>query len=374
MRESGPDRETLDTVVVGAGILGVAIARAIARRGHEVVVLEAERAMGQHASSRNSEVVHAGLYYPPGTLRARLCVRGRHALRAYCEARGVPLRRFGKLVVATEPAHEATLLDIEARALENGVDDVTIIDAAAVRRLEPAVVARAALRSPSTSVVDSHRLLQSLWGDAQDAGAQLALQTPMLGASVRPAGFEVRTPEATVVCRRLVLTAGTATQALAAATDGFPAAAIPPRHLAKGSYFRLDARPFRGLVYPVPDTASLGIHVTLGLDGTVRFGPDQEWTDTIDYAVDPRRAPAFAAAIARYYPALDPDALRPDYAGVRSKVQGPGDPPADFVVQGPEQTGVDGLVALFGIESPGLTACLALAEAVADRLQLRPRP
>ena len=360
--------ESLDTVVVGGGIVGVAIARELSLRGRDVVVLEAERALGQHQSSRNSEVLHAGLYYPTGSLRAVLCVEGRRRLYEYCDAHGVGYRRTGKLVVATRPQHDETLTKIAARARDNGVDDVALIDGATAQQLEPAIVVRGALHSPSTGVVDSHGLLSRLWGEATDHGVQLAVATRVTAIDRDGPDFVVRTHDEAVTCRHVVLAAGFGTQAIARMVEGMPADAVPPRHLAKGSYFAMQRRPFRGLVYPVPDTASLGIHVTLDLQLSVRFGPDQQWVDEIDYVVDPQRRSHFAAAIREYFPTLDPDELRPDYAGVRSKVQGPGDPPADFVVSGPAEHGIARLVALYGIESPGLTACLPLAQLVADRL------
>ncbi len=360
--------ETIDTVVVGGGIVGVAIARELAMRGRDVVVLEAERALGQHQSSRNSEVIHAGLYYPPQSLRAVLCVEGRRQLYAYCRTHDVGHRRVGKLVVATRPHHDETLERIATRARDNGVDDVSLLDGAQARQREPAIVVRGALHSPSTGIVDSHGLLSALWGEATDHGAQLALATRVTAIDRAGDRFVVHTADARVGCRHVVLAAGFGTQAIARVVEGMPAQAIPARHLAKGSYFAISSRPFRGLVYPVPDTASLGIHVTLDLQLHVRFGPDQQWVDEVDYAVDPDRRPHFAAAIREYFPGLDPDALRPDYAGVRSKVQGPTDPVADFVIAGPAEHGIDRLVALYGIESPGLTACLPLAQRVADRL------
>lgn len=360
--------DVLDTVVVGGGVIGVAVARVLAMRGHDVVLLEAERALGQHQSSRNSEVIHAGLYYPTGSLRATLCVQGRQRLYAYCETRSIGCRRVGKLVVATRPHHDETLAQIAARARDNGVEDVTLVDAATVRALEPAIEVRGALRSPSTGVVDSHGLLSKLWGEAADHGAQVALATRVAAIDRGDEGFVVRTHDDRVACRHVVLAAGFSTQAIARTVEGMPPAAVPPLHLAKGSYFSMRGRPFVGLVYPVPDTASLGIHVTLDLQLSVRFGPDQQWVDDIDYAVDTQRREHFTVAVREYFPALNADALRPDYAGIRSKVQGPGEPPADFVVAGPGTHGIGRLVALYGIESPGLTACLPLADLVADRL------
>lgn len=365
IRRSGARRSA---IVVGAGVIGLAVARALGRAGLDVIVLEAEAGVALHQSSRNSEVVHAGLYYPPGSLKARTCVEGRHRLRALCEREGVPYRRVGKIVVATDPTQIDTLVRLEATARANGVDDVEILPGDAVRRLEPHVRAVAALHSPSTSIIDSDALVRLMWRDAQDAGASLALACPLQSARIDGDDILVTAGGDTVRCGVLVNAAGLGAHAVARSITGLPAGSIPPRHLAKGSYFRVDACPLRSLVYPVPDTASLGIHATVDLHGGVRFGPDQEWVEEIDYTVDPTRASAFADSVRRFWPGLPALALRPDYAGVRAKIQGPADPPSDFVISGPRAHGMPGLVQLFGIESPGLTACLALASEVLAEL------
>ncbi len=367
--------ERIDALVVGAGVIGLAVARALARAGREVVVLERERAVGQHASSRNSEVIHAGIYYPPNSLKARLCLEGRDALYRYCGARGVAHRRVGKLIVATTEAQRPTLERLRARAHHNGVDDLRPVDAAEIRRREPAVFACAALWSPSTGIIDSHGLMRALWSDAERRGAALALDTTLTAASPEAGGLLVDAGDTTLRCALLVNAAGLGAQSVARAVRGLPPSAIPRRHLLKGSYFSLaGASPFSHLIYPVPDTASLGIHVTVDLAGRARFGPDQQWVETVDYSLDPGRASAFSEAIRAYYPGLDPDALTPDYAGIRAKIQGPAEPPVDFMIQGPGEHGIDGLVNLFGIESPGLTASLALADEVLRRLGVTPAP
>jgi len=362
--------------VVGAGVIGLAVARALARAGREVVVLERERSPGQHTSSRNSEVLHAGLYYPLGSLKARLCVEGRHALVRYCRDRGVALRQLGKLLVATRDEQRATLASIHARALANGVDDVRLIEAAEVHALEPHVHAVAGLWSPSTGILDAHGIMHALLADAEDHGATLALGNAFERARVHPGGeLRVWAGGTSLYCNVLVDAAGLHAPEVAAAIEGLAPEHVPQQRLLKGSYFALRGpAAFTHLVYPVPDTATLGIHVTLDLAGRVRLGPDQEWVDRIDYAVDPERAPAFARAVADYYPALDPAALEPDTAGIRPKLHGPGQPPADFVIQGPADHGVPGLCNLYGIESPGLTACLAIAREVLVRLGIEPPP
>lgn len=360
----------IDALVVGAGVVGLAIARALAQAGREVVVIERERAPAQHTSSRNSEVLHAGLYYPPGSLKARLCVEGRAALVRYCEARGVAHRLIGKLVVATREAQRAALEQLCARALANGAHDVRMIDASEVRALEPHVRAVAGLVSPSTGILDAHGLVRALRADAEASGAMLALGTAFTRARVRDdGGFEVWAGDASLRCALLVDAAGLHATEVAAAIEGLPPGLVPRQRLLKGSYFALcGPAPFSRLVYPVPNAATLGIHVTLDLAGRVRLGPDQEWVDRIDYAVDPARAPAFARAVADYFPALDPAALQPDTAGIRPKLHGPGEPAVDFSIQGPAEHGIPGLCALYGIESPGLTACLAIAREVLLRL------
>ena len=365
--------DKVDCVVAGAGVVGLAVARRLARDGHEVLLLERREAFGTQTSARNSEVIHAGLYYTPGSLKARLCVRGRELLYEYCAAHGVPHRRCGKLIVATAPAQEAALAQIAAVARANGVADLQAIGAAEARHMEPALRCAAALWSPSTGIVDSHALMLSLLGEAEDHGARLALLSP-LGA-VRPVagGLELSLEgetEPLLRTRWLVNCAGLEAQALARRIEGLPGRHIPPARYAKGSYFSLPGRsPFSRLVYPVPETGGLGVHLTLDLAGQARFGPDVEWLASddpadFDYAVDPCRAERFYAAIRAYWPDLKDGQLVSAYSGIRPKLSGPGEPAADFRIDGPALHGVAGLINLFGIESPGLTASLAIAEQV----------
>jgi L-2-hydroxyglutarate oxidase LhgO len=363
--------EKLDAVVIGAGVLGLAVARELALAGREVVVLEAEDAIGTHTSSRNSEVIHAGFYYPTGSLKARLCVAGRRALYAYCEANDVAYQRLGKLVVATTEAEVPGLESYKRQGELNGVEDLTFVDAAAARKLEPVVRCVRGLWSPSTGIIDSHGLMRAFVRDVQRAGGAVVLETPVLGGKVGGDGAGIalsvggRAPM-TVRCRTVVNAAGLTAQAVARSIAGLPPDSIPPCHYAKGHYFVLTGRPpFRHLVYPIAVAGGLGVHVTLDLGGRARFGPDVSWIDGIDYAFDEGRAASFYAAIRRYWPGLADGELQPGYTGIRPKLGPAGSPAQDFVIQGPAEHGVPGLVNLFGIESPGLTAALAIADHVA---------
>jgi L-2-hydroxyglutarate oxidase LhgO len=367
-----PETVAADAVVIGAGVIGLAVARALARAGRDVVVLEAAGAIGTETSSRNSEVVHAGIYYPTGSLKARLCVAGKRALYEYCAGRGVPHRRLGKLIVASAAGEIAGLAALKAQAAANGVDDLLWLDAVHVRRLEPAIACVAALWSPSTGIVDSHALMLSLRGEAEAAGAQIAFGAPVArGEAMAGGGVALEVGGAApmrLAARLVVNSAGLDAPALSRRIAGANEAAVPPLHMAKGSYYTLAGRsPFRRLIYPMPEPGGLGVHVTLDLGGQARFGPDVEWVTARDYDVNPRRADAFYAAVRRYWPALKDGALVPAYAGIRPKVTAPGAPAGDFVVHGPGETGVPGYLALYGIESPGLTAALALADLVAER-------
>ena len=362
--------EQLDAVVVGAGVVGLAVARALALAGREVVILEAEEAIGTHTSSRNSEVIHAGIYYPKGSLKARSCVAGRELLYEYCVAHGVPHRRSGKLIVATEKSQLQELESIQAKAHANGVTDVVWMSRAQALALEPELHCVAALYSPSTGIIDSHALMLAYLGDAEAHGAMLGLQSRLERVSIRRRAFvlEVAGSEP-VQCALLVNCAGLTAPSLARRMEGFPEEHVPEERYAKGNYYALARRsPFSRLVYPVPEPGGLGVHVTLDLAGQARFGPDVEWVERIAYDVDPRRAERFYAAIRRYWPGLPDGALLPGYSGIRPKTAGPGAASADFVLQGPAVHGVPGLVQLFGIESPGLTASLALAEMVVKEL------
>ena len=363
--------DSVECVVIGAGVVGLAVARALALQGREVVVLEAEDAIGTHTSSRNSEVIHAGIYYPKGSLKARACVEGKERLYRYCVERGIPHRRSGKLIVATDEAQAAELEGIRKKAHANGVTDVVWMSREQAMALEPELRCAAALYSPSTGIVDSHALMLAYQGDAESAGAMLALKSPLEHAAVRGDGFELRVAGADPIrCRLLVNSAGLTAPSVARRIDGYPAALAPGEFYAKGNYYSLARRaPFSRLIYPVPEPGGLGVHITLDLAGQARFGPDVEWIDRIDYSVDPGRSARFYAAIRRYWPGLPDGALAPGYAGIRPKTAGPDEPAPDFVIQGPARHGVPGLVHLYGIESPGLTASLALADTVAASLQ-----
>jgi len=361
----------VDVVVVGAGVVGLAVARELALEGHGVLVLEAEGHIAEHQSSRNSEVIHAGLYYPPGSLKARLCIEGKRRLYAYAAEKGFAARTIGKLIVATSDGQRAALEAIRRNAAACGMHDLEALDGAAVRALEPELEAVAALLSPTSGIVDSHAYMLALIGDLEAHGGQIVFHAKVGGISRRGSAYEVSTagPDAaSLTCGAVVIAAGLFAPALAARVGGYPAAAIPKTYLAKGNYFSLSGRaPFRRLVYPVPEPGGLGVHLTLDLGGQARFGPDVQWIDEIDYAVDPARAEHFYGAIRRYWPGLRDGALTPSYAGIRAKTHPPGGS-QDFRIDGPEVHGLPGLVALFGIESPGLTASLALAAMVGERL------
>jgi L-2-hydroxyglutarate oxidase LhgO len=360
--------ERIDCIVIGAGVVGLAVARGLALAGREVVLLEAADAIGTETSSRNSEVIHAGIYYPAGSLKAELCVAGRQRLYRYCAEHGVPHARVGKLIVASAPDQMATLGEIKAKAAANGVTDLDFVSLASVRQMEPELQVVGALESPSSGIIDSHSYMLALQGDAEDRGMAIAFGTPVTGGRVRDDGIEIATGGAApmaLVANLVVNSAGLHATRVAAAIAGVPAGSVPPMHYAKGNYFGLNGRnPFRRLVYPVPEPGGLGVHVTLDMGGRCRFGPDVEWIETLDYAVDPARAEPFYAAVRRYWPGLPDGALTPDYAGIRAKITPRGAPAADFVIQGPREHGVAGLVNLYGIESPGLTASLAIADKV----------
>ena len=359
--------DKIDCAVIGAGVIGLAVARKLAAAGREVLILESENAFGTGISARNSEVIHAGIYYAAGSLKARLCVAGRRMLYAYCAERGIGHRRCGKLIVATRDDQFARLDGIAAAARSNGVDDLQFLSRNEARALEPALECTAALLSPSTGIIDSHALMLSLLGDAERDGAVLALNSPVRGGRVDRDGIMleagVGAGETAILAQSVVNCAGLGAQNIARALRGLAPASVPPLHYAKGNYYALAGRaPFSRLIYPVPEAAGLGVHLTLDLGGQARFGPDVEWIDNIDYAVAPERADAFYAEVRRYWPQLADGALLPAYAGIRPKPHVPGAPACDFLVSGPAEHGVPGLVNLYGIESPGLTASLALAD------------
>ena len=374
--------ESVDCIVVGAGVIGLAIARALTLAGREVFVLESADRIGTGTSSRNSEVIHAGIYYEPGSLKARLCLEGRQRLYAYCAERGVAHERCGKLIVASDADEIEKLGRIAAHAARNGVDDLRSLSAAEAKSLEPALACVAALLSPSTGIIDSHGYMTALQADAEAQGATFAFLAPVVAARAQDEGFVVEVggnEPVELACRYLFNAAGLAAPALAGRIAGLAARHVPQAFFAKGSYFSLAGRaPFRHLVYPIPVPGGIGIHLTLDLNHQARFGPDVEWIEAIDYKVDPRRADSFYATIRRYWPDLPDGALLPAYAGVRPKIagkdaQGKEAPAQDFVIAGPQAHGLAGLVNLFSIESPGLTASLAIADHALAAAGITPR-
>ena len=372
---------SVDAVVVGAGVIGLAIARRLALDGREVIVLERHEAIGSETSSRNSEVIHAGIYNLPRRLKTTLCVAGRAMLYRYCAEHGVPHARLGKLIVAAEPSELATLAKIKEQGELNGVDDLVWLTGDAAMALEPQLVCVAAVLSPSTGIIDAHQLMLALEGDLEDAGGVVVLKAPVEAGEVRNDGIRLEVGGAEpmqVQARTVINAAGLGAMDLARALKGLPPQHAAPVWYAKGNYFRLTRKaPFSRLIYPIPVSGGLGTHMTLDLAGRARFGPDVEWVDSLTYAVDPRRGDKFYDDIRRYWPDLPDGALAPDYAGIRPKLGPAGSPILDFRIEGPAQHGVPGLVNLFGIESPGLTSCLAIAEHVAgligesDRIQRR---
>lgn len=364
--------ERIECAVIGAGVVGLACARRLAIAGREVVVLEAETAFGTHASSRNSEVIHAGIYYPTGSLKARLCVAGKQALYRYCAEHDVKHQRIGKIIVATGPEQIADLMQYRDQGAMNGVTDLEWLEPARLRSLEPEVAGVAGVLSPSTGIVDSHGLMLAYLGEAQEHGAALALASPAVSGRTEDDSVVLEVGGAepvTLRARAVINAAGFSAPAVARSIAGIPPATIPPAHYAIGHYYTLTGRtPFRRLVYPVARRDWLGVHVTIDLGGRVKFGPDISWIDRVDYRFDESRETAFYKAIRDYYPGLRDGALQPGYTGIRPKIHGPGEPAPDFLIQGPRDHGVAGLVNLYGIESPGLTASLAIADHVAALL------
>lgn len=366
--------ESVDAVVIGAGVVGLACARALAMAGRDVVVLEQHDLIGSETSSRHSEVIHAGIYYPPGSLKAKVCVEGKHMLYRFVEEHGVPHKRLGKLIVATSEDQIPALQQIKQRAEKNGVGDLEFLSHNEVVAREPDLRCVTALWSPSTGIIDSHSYMLALQGDLENHGGMIAFLSPVLAGRVTGDGVELEVGGAGAMrlkARALVVAGGLHSQKLLHRFEGFPKDRIPPSYLCKGNYYQLSGcrAPFSTLIYPAPEQAGLGVHLTLDLGGQARFGPDVEWIDEINYDVDPRRADSFYAAVRKYWPGLPDGALTPAYAGIRPKIQAPGEAAADYVIQGPRDHGVDGLVNLFAIESPGLTSSLAIAEEVLARLQ-----
>lgn len=362
-----------DAVVVGAGAVGLACGRALARRGQTVLVLEKDGHIGQGVSSRNSEVIHGGLYYPTGSLKARFCVEGRRALYAFLDSRKIDYRRCGKLVVATEEAEVERIEAIFQQATANGVEGLEHLNGAQARALEPGLNAHAAILSPESGVFASHDYMLALQGEIEDAGGSVVVSTPFEQAAPLPGGGFAITAGgdggATLTTRLLVTAPGLSAQAVAARIEGYPAVDIPAGHFGKGVYFRLTGRaPFERLIYPPPIPGALGTHYRKDLGGQAVFGPDLVYVETEDYSVDPAKRDEFVRYIRRFWPGVEAERLTPDYAGIRPKLHGPGEPQPDFQLHGPERHGMDGLMALFGIESPGLTSSLAIGEAVAERL------
>jgi L-2-hydroxyglutarate oxidase LhgO len=358
----------MQVLVIGAGVVGLAAARAAALAGHDVLVAEAEHGIGSGISSRHSEVIHAGMYYPTDSLRARHCVRGRRMLYAYCASHGIAHRRCGKLIVATDAAQLPKIDAIHRQGVRNGVEDLALISGTEAKQLEPELACVAALNSPRTGIIDSHAFMLALQGDVEDAGGAVAFGTRIEGLALTAAGWEVRfggDETGSLTVDAVVNSAGLGATALARATRDYPATRIPRLVLAKGNYFGYAGRPvFSRLIYPAPVEGGLGTHVTLDLAGHMRFGPDVEWITSENYDVDAARAALFYASIRTYWPGLPDGSLVPDYAGIRPKLTGPGEPPADFMIEGPREHGLPRLVNLFGIESPGLTSALSIADDV----------
>ena len=364
--------ESVDCVVVGAGVVGIAIARALSQAGREVIVLDAAEGIGTGTSSRNSEVIHAGIYYPKDSLMARFCVAGRRKLYAFCAERGVPTMNCGKLIVATDAAEAEKLAGIKARAEANGVENMRLLTAAEAQAMEPNLACTAALHSPTTGVVDSHAYMLALQGEAEHAGSIFVFHSPVTGGRIHDSGIDLHVGGPDPInlrCRLVINSAGLHAPELARSLQGMPSQLIPREYYAKGNYFTLAGRtPFSRLIYPVPVPGGLGVHLTIDLGGQARFGPDVEWIDRLDYTVDPSRADSFYAAVRRYWPDLKDGALQPGYAGIRPKIVPQGAPAQDFTIQTRQTHGIAALVNLFGIESPGLTAAIAIADHVRDAI------
>jgi L-2-hydroxyglutarate oxidase LhgO len=361
--------DSVECIVIGAGVIGLAVARGLAKSGREVLVIEPDDDIGKGMSSRSSEVIHAGLYYPKNSLKADLCTRGIRFLYNYLKEKGIPHKIVGKLVVAVTDDEINALKNLYACAVGNGITKLEIMSAERARALEPKLQCSAALFSPVTGIFDSHSYMAALRADAEDAGATFAFKTPFCSAYATGMRFHVKTglgkAADTIQCQALVNAAGINAQSVASLISQVPKNSIPALHLSKGSYFSFsEPVPFSHLIYPLPSTEGLGIHFTMDMSDQGRFGPDSEWVDEASYDVDPKKREAFATEISTYFPTLRPRSLKPAYAGVRAKVQGPGNPPGDFIIHGMKEHGLRGLANLYGIESPGLTASLAIADYV----------
>lgn len=363
--------DSIDCIVIGAGVIGLAVASRLASDGRNVICLEAEAHPGAHTSSRNSEVIHAGIYYPAGSLKARLCVAGREQLYRYCESRRVPFRKTGKLIVAATVGDVSRLESLLQKGLANGVTDLELVDRARLGTMEPAVRAEVGLYSPSTGIIDSHSLMMSLQAELEAHDGHVICNSTVASVASGSRGFTVTLDDGTrVECSTLINAAGLRAPAVAACIEALPAACIPRAYFAKAHYFMYAGRcPFSRLIYPLPEDGGLGVHATLDLGGGLRFGPDVEWVDSVDYAFDDARREQFIGPIRSWFPDMQPERLSPGYTGIRPKLTGPGEMAADFRIDGPESHGAGNLVNLFGIESPGLTACLAIADIVAQKLQ-----
>jgi L-2-hydroxyglutarate oxidase LhgO len=368
--------ETTDCIVVGAGVVGLAVARTLATAGRDVLVLEAEPRIGEHTSSRNSEVIHAGLHHKKGSLRYRLFPRAAHLLYAYCSEHGVPHRRLGKLVVARTADEADQLRHHMAHAADAGVDDLQWLEPDEAQELEPNLACHAAYLSPSSGIVDSHALMLAYQAEVESHAGTVVLRAPVTGGAVMPQGLRVDVGGAepmTLLCKTLINCAGHGAPPLARAIAGVPASAVPRNFFRRGVYFSVTGRPFKRLIYPIHGPGGMEIHAVIDIAGNVRFGPDSEWVDRLDYSVDPARAESFYRAVRRFWPALPDGALSPAYAGIRPRITGPDEPAVDFMIQGPRDHGIPNLINLFGIESPGLTSSLAIGEYVAGLLGLAAR-
>ncbi|NKB57008.1 MAG: FAD-dependent oxidoreductase [Alphaproteobacteria bacterium] len=367
--------ESVDCVVIGAGVVGLAVARALAQSGREVIVLEGADMIGSETSSRNSEVIHAGIYYPVGSLKAEFCIDGKNALYEYCSEHGVPHRRCGKIIVATDEDQVPAMHEIKERAAKCGVTDLEFLTAEDAKAMEPELFCHAALMSPSTGIIDTHTLMLEFLGDTEAAGGMIAYLSPVESGAVADEGIVLNVGGETpmrLLCRTVINSAGIHAPHIAGLIEGMPADKVPTTYLTKGNYYSLTGKtPFSRLVYPAPTTQFLGVHITIDIGGQARFGPDVEHIDTIDYDVDPRRSDGFYEAVRRYWPGLKDGALQPAYSGIRPRITPPGAPLCDFVLQGPGEHGVHGLVNLLGIESPGLTSSMAIADRVVEMLGTR---